>query len=119
MNINGRIKAARKALKLTQIEFAEGLRIKQSSLSYLESSKSESISDRNIALICKEYNVNESWLRTGEGEMFVSEKDLVKVMSRAIETLDETDKKIIREYLKLSPEHKKIMKAFFKSAFGK
>lgn len=66
-----RIKELRKSLKLTQKEFgiAIGLR---SSISEIESNNAP-ITERTIIAICSKFNVNEEWLRTGIGEMFISE----------------------------------------------
>jgi transcriptional regulator with XRE-family HTH domain len=61
----------RKALKLNQGEFAERLGIKGGALSMIELGKN-GLTDQNIKLICMIFNVNETWLRTGEGEMFNS-----------------------------------------------
>lgn len=64
-----RIKAIRKELKMTQQEFADKLRIKRDPISNYEIGRSEP-SDAVISLICREFNVDEVWLRTGVGEMF-------------------------------------------------
>ena len=65
-----RLKELRKELKLSQDEFAKKLNIGRSSIANYESGAREPISSV-IALICKTWNVNESWLRNGEGKMFV------------------------------------------------
>lgn len=64
-----RLKLLRKELGMTQEKFAERLNIKRNTLANYEIGRNEPI-DAVIALICREYNVNETWLRTGEGEMF-------------------------------------------------
>ncbi len=64
-----RIRLIRKNLDLTQQEFSDQLGIKRNTVATYEAGKS-SPSDAAIILICKTFNVNESWLRTGEGEMF-------------------------------------------------
>ena len=68
--MNERIKKLRKELDMTQQEFAEGIGIKRNTMATYESGRNEPI-DAVISLICTKYNVNENWLRTGEGEMFV------------------------------------------------
>ena len=68
--MNERIIEIRKALKLSQKEFAENIGLKQGSLSDLETGRAN-IVDRIIYLICSKYNVNENWFRTGEGAMFL------------------------------------------------
>ena len=64
-----RIKELRKALGLTQQKFADGMGVKQNTIAQYESGRNAPI-DAVITLICRTYGVNETWLRTGEGEMF-------------------------------------------------
>ena len=64
-----RIKELRKALGLTQQKFADGMGVKQNTIAQYESGRNTPI-DAVITLICRTYSVNETWLRTGEGEMF-------------------------------------------------
>lgn len=54
----------------TKTEFAEKLNISQSFVSRLASGEKEP-SDRTIADICREFSVNEKWLRTGQGDPYV------------------------------------------------
>lgn len=68
--MNERIKELRKALNLTQQEFADRIHISRGALAVYEIGRNEPI-DAVIALICREFDVNEHWLRTGEGEMFI------------------------------------------------
>lgn len=64
-----RLKEIRKALGLTQKEFAARIGIKQNTIAQYEIGRNEPI-DAVVSLICREYNVDEVWLRTGAGEMF-------------------------------------------------
>ena len=64
-----RIKRIPKMLDLTQQEFADHIGIKRNTIANYESGRNEPV-DSVISLICREYGVNEAWLRTGEGEMF-------------------------------------------------
>ena len=64
-----RLKMIRKALGLTQKEFAQRIGIKQNTIAQYEIGRNDPI-DAVISLICREYNVDEIWLRTGAGEMF-------------------------------------------------
>lgn len=66
--MNTRIKKLRKALELTQQSFADRLGLKQNSIALIESGRKTS--DQTIRSICREFHVNEEWLRTGAGEMF-------------------------------------------------
>lgn len=70
MLLNERLKKLRKALDLTQQEFGDRIGIKRNTLANYEIGRNEPI-DAVINLICREFNVSETWLRTGEGEMFV------------------------------------------------
>lgn len=68
--MKNRLKEIRKGQGLTQQEFSDRLGIQRNAIANCESGRAE-LSDAVIALICRTYNVNEDWLRTGEGEMFV------------------------------------------------
>ena len=52
-------------------EFARALNLTPAYISKLGKNRDLVPSDRTIEDICREFNVNETWLRTGEGEMFV------------------------------------------------
>lgn len=67
--MNKRIKKLRQALDLTQTEFAERIGSVQNTITGYETGRRVP-SSQVIALICREFSVNEAWLRTGEGEMF-------------------------------------------------
>ena len=67
--MNDRILAVRKALKITQQTMADALGLKPNTISAYEHGDITP-SDRTISDICRIYNVNEVWLRTGVGEMF-------------------------------------------------
>lgn len=65
-----RIKELRKALGLTQQEFADRIGSVQNTITGYETGR-RAPSNQVITLICREFNVNDHWLRTGEGEMFM------------------------------------------------
>ena len=69
--MNSRIKEIRNAKGLTQTEFGKRIGFSRPMVANLEGEGRAEIKDHVIHLICKEYNVNETWLRTGEGEMFL------------------------------------------------
>ena len=64
-----RIKELRKALGLTQQEFSERIGVKRNTVAQYEMGRNPP-NDTVITLICREFNVSEEWLRTGQGEMF-------------------------------------------------
>lgn len=65
-----RLRMLRKYLDLTQQEFGEKIGVKRNTIAQYEMGRNEPI-DSVFSLICKEYNVNPEWLRSGTGEMFV------------------------------------------------
>ena len=68
--MNERLKTLRKSLDLTQAQFAERVGVKPNTISQYESGRNNP-TDAVLALICREYGVNEVWLRTGIGPMLV------------------------------------------------
>nr|WP_298051014.1 helix-turn-helix transcriptional regulator [uncultured Lachnoanaerobaculum sp.] len=64
-----RVKELRKALGLSGEKFGEKIGVTRSAISDIERGRN-GLSDSNILAICREFNVNEEWLRTGTGEMF-------------------------------------------------
>lgn len=91
--MNERIKKLRKALNLTQQQFADKIKVKRNTVATYEMGRSEP-SDSAISLICREFDVNEDWLRTGEGEMFEQLTDQQKVMKYTAMLLKDTDSAI-------------------------
>ena len=65
-----RIKELRKYLDLTMEKFGERLGVGKTAISKLENNE-RNLTDQMAISICREFNVNETWLRTGEGEMFI------------------------------------------------
>lgn len=114
-----RLKELRKELGLTQEKFAERLRMKRNSIANYEIGRNEPI-DAVISLICKEYNVNETWLRTGEGEMFVplpEEDEVAAYVSDLLEDDGENPlysmiKEIMHTYNELSPKSQEVLRDF-------
>ena len=68
--MNERIKKLRKALDLTQQEFADRIGSKRNTIAKYET-ETNTPSAAVISLICREFRVNEKWLREGTGEMFL------------------------------------------------
>lgn len=68
--MNSRIKELRKALKLTQKEFGAKIGLSGPAVTIWE--RGGKVSREKIAFICQTFHVNQTWLETGEGEMFDS-----------------------------------------------
>lgn len=69
--INSRIKQLRKCEGLTLEQFGKRLGVKKSAVSLIENGKN-GVTEQMILSICREFHVNEEWLRTGNGEMYRS-----------------------------------------------
>ena len=95
MALNERIKKLRKALDLTQQEFANRLGTTANVLTNYETGR-RNPSNSVINNICKEFNVNETWLRTGEGEMLIQlskDEEIAAFVGQALSTESDTFKK--------------------------
>lgn len=68
--MNDRIKILRKQLNMNQSEFGVRIGVKQGSVAAYECGARTPL-DAVVSAICREFDVNETWLRTGEGEMFI------------------------------------------------
>lgn len=113
--MNERIKELRKVLKLTQQEFAESIKVKRNTVATYEMGRSIP-SDSAIALICKTFNVNEEWLRSGAGDMFLELPEEAAYVSELLEDSDNDLYKLIKEimhtYHELSPKSKEVIRDF-------
>lgn len=74
-----RIKKLRKTLDLTQQKFADRLGVKRNTVGQWECGIN-ALTDQVITSICREFDVNEHWLRTGDGEMFEQLTEQQKIM---------------------------------------
>lgn len=96
-----RIKKIRKDAGLTQQAFANRLGLKQNTIAVYEIGKS-GISDAVITSICREFNVNEEWLRTGNGNMYIFVEDkLSTYLAQIAKGDDNFIKDIIEVYMEL------------------
>lgn len=68
--MNERVKELRKFLGLSGEKFGEKLGVTRVAISNIENGN-RSVTSQMFKSICREFGVNEEWLRTGEGEMFV------------------------------------------------
>ena len=67
--MNERVKEIRKTLNMSAKDFGDKLNISHAAVSLIENGHRD-VSNRVFADICRVFNVNETWLRSGEGEMF-------------------------------------------------
>lgn len=103
-----RIKKLRKALDLTQREFGDRIGVKPNTIATYEIGRNQPI-DAVISLICREFNVSETWLRTGEGEMFLPKADTALDRLAAEHNLTSADYLFVEKFLGLKPDSRKII----------
>lgn len=110
-----RLKAIRSALRLTQAEFAKSIGLTRATIASYEGAYLD-VSDRTIKDICRVHNINEKWLRTGEGPMFKQQSDIDNMLAAEVAKLlrseDDFTKKLIHAYLTLPDDAKDKVKDF-------
>jgi transcriptional regulator with XRE-family HTH domain len=83
-----RVRIVRKDLSLTLENFGKKLGVGKTAIYKIEKGEN-SLTDRMLESICREFNVNENWLRSGEGEMFLPVEDEVgEVVSKLVDELN-------------------------------
>lgn len=88
--MNERIKSVRVMHGLNQTDFAKRLSISRSAVCKIESGEN-SPSDQTINLICKEFDINEEWLRTGNGKPYVErtkKEQIAKMLDNVLKGSD-------------------------------
>ncbi len=111
--MNTRIKELRKSLDLTQQVFAQKIGLKQNSIALIESGK-RNISDQAILSICREFNVNEEWLRTGEGEMLKPDTNNELEALAEKYGLSHASYVFMEKFLQMKEQHRQILFDFCK-----
>ena len=87
--MNERVKQLRKTLDLTMEKFGDRLGVKKNSISQIESGKN-SLTEQMIKSICREFDVDEEWLRNGTGSMFI-ERTRDEEIAKFIGTIQSVD----------------------------
>lgn len=113
--LKDRLKQLRKTLGLTQQAFADKLGVKRNTVGQWECGINP-LTDQTIFSICREFDVNKEWLRTGEGEMFVirsDEEEIAAFLGDVLSEEGETYKKqLILALANLSDEGWRGIKEF-------
>lgn len=116
--MNEKIKQIRKALGLTMKKFGEQIGISEGAVSNLEKGH-RNVTTQMTKAICREFNVNEDWLRTGEGEMFSdAPASALDELCRTYK-LDDIDRRIIDMYINLPDSVRDVLKNRIKSVANK
>ena len=109
LTVNERIRYLRKnELNMTLDKFGERLGVKKSALSLIESGKNN-VTDQMFKAICREFNVNEEWLRYGVGDILVIPED--EDAALVSELLENPDNKFYRSVLNLIKTYKEVSPA--------
>ena len=116
-----RVRELRKALNLTLEKFCEPLGVGKTAISNIENGN-RNLTNQMIISICREYSVNETWLRTGDGEMLRQPSDEVGYY---VEDLLEYDGngnlfydmiiEMMKTYHGLDEKSKEVVRNFFRS----
>jgi transcriptional regulator with XRE-family HTH domain len=114
--MNNRLKELRKIQKLSQEEFGKRLGVGKAAVSKMELG-TYNVTDPMIKLICREFTVNENWLRTGSGEMIKSipeEDEVAAYVSELLEDNGENPlftliKEIMHTYNQLDNKSKTVL----------
>ncbi len=118
--IGKRIKDVRKFLELTQLEFGNKIGLKPTAIGQMENG-SRNVTERTIILICERYSVDENWLRTGKGKMFLDippESEIASAISNVLEDINCENsiytlvKEFLLKYEKLDSTSKKIVEEY-------
>ena len=110
--MNERIKFLRESLDLTQEDFSKRIKLSRNFIAQIETGK-KTPSERTIRDICREYEINEEWLRTGEGNMYperTRNQELSEFLNKTISLVDSDFKKrFITALSKLNEEDWKTL----------
>ncbi len=112
MNIGDRIKRVRKYLDLTQREFGERIGLKGNTIAQYELGRNNPV-DSALSLMIREYNINEEWLRTGEGEMFKAAPTDVLDQLASEYNLSNASYIVVEKFVNLKPEKRNELIEFF------
>lgn len=106
-----RIRKLQRILDLTQEKFAERIGIKRNTVATYESGRNEPV-DSVVALICREFHVNEEWLRNGTGEMFAQDsEDEMQALTEKY-SLSAADRILIEKFVSLKADTRNAILEF-------
>lgn len=109
--MNERVKELRQALCLSGEKFGEAIGVKRSAISDIETGRNN-LTEQMIKSICLAYNVNENWLRTGEGSMFNRTKESFLAELQKQFSLSDLQVNLIKTYIELSDKDRASIDKF-------
>ncbi|MEA5073415.1 MAG: helix-turn-helix transcriptional regulator [Eubacterium aggregans] len=116
-----RIREIRKFAKLTQTEFGELIGVKGNTITGYETGR-RTPTDAIILSICREFRINEEWLRTGNGSMFATfseAEELSALCGKLCSGKDPLVSKLILYYARLPDEDKEYLNKLFQDCINK
>lgn len=118
MTIGERIKVLRKEKNLSMEDFGSVIGMGKSAVSRIENGVNGT-TDQTIRSICREFGVNEQWLRTGEGEMF--EQTRASVLDRLSMEYDlsREQRSVIEAFLDLDPQERDVILKYVHNVFDR
>lgn len=107
-----RVIAIRKELNMNQTQFAESINVSRNFINLFEHGNRD-LSDRTIQDICRVHGINETWLRTGEGEMFAPatrEAEIAAIIAKLFKEDDDSFRfRLIKLLAKADEEDLKLL----------
>ena len=106
MTENERVREIRKVKGLTMRQFGEKIGVVGSTISDIENGR-RSLNRQNLLAICREFRVNEDWLRTGEGEMFVEsneDEEITKFLGDILSDQPDFRRRLISVLSRMTPD---------------
>lgn len=113
-----RIRELRRHLNMTMEEFGARIGLTKSAVSRIENGVNGT-TDQTIRSICREFGVNEHWLRTGEGEMFEQTRESVLDRLAAEYSLDKEQVSVIEAFLDLDAKDREAVLKYFHKVFDR
>lgn len=99
--ITDRIRKVRDHFNMSRKGFGEEFYVSQDVINNLERGRVQP-TELNIKAICETYNVNENWLRTGEGEMFNPASKSLDALAKK-NNIDDLTRAVVTALLEMSP----------------
>ncbi|MBU9728300.1 helix-turn-helix transcriptional regulator [Diplocloster modestus] len=113
--MENRLKEIRMYYGLNQEQFGKRIGLTRSAICNYESG-SRLLSEQTIISVCREFNVNEEWLRNGEGEPYINPLPEIEIAQYAAELCGDNGNKLIKSVLlsygRLNSKNRKVIDQF-------
>lgn len=114
-----RVKKVRKSKEMTMEKFGERLGVTRTAISNIEKGY-RGLTEQMLKAICREFSVNEEWLRTGDGDMPLKLSEDEEIADLVSDVLEDGKNnafygiilEIIRTYNELSPRSQEVIRQF-------